>query len=146
MAARHVTVGRFGAVRRFRSLAEYRRTTVVTLVILRARNQMVVIYRHAACVTPRRSSRAHLLIRRPIESALVMGNIAPDKDWVARTVTITRRACRNAARSAHREPWNTFRPETTRARLATVGADRLVAIWTLRAAGVVTLGRHFESD
>src|SRR5439155_12344654 len=88
-------------------------------------------------------SRAHLLIRRPIESALVMGNTAPDKDWVARTVTITRRACRNAVRSAHREPWNTFLRETARARLATVGADHLVAIWTLRAAGVVTRDRAF---
>src|ERR1043166_9684833 len=118
MAAVHVTVGRFGAVRRFRSLPEYRRTTVATLAILRARNQMVVIYRHAACVTPRRASRAHLLIRRPIASALVMGNTAPAKDWVARTVTITRRDCRNAARSAHRGPWNTFRLETALARLA----------------------------
>ena len=132
---------RRGEDRRFRSLREYRPTTVATLVILPARNQTVATSRHAACVTARRHSRARLLILRPIESVLVMRNTARDRDWVARTVTITRPVCRNVARSVHREPWNTFPQETARARLAITGADHSEAIWIFRIAGDVTRER-----
>src|SRR6266705_5199319 len=118
MVARHVMADRCGGRRRFRSPREYRRITVVTLVILQVLNQTVAISRHAVYVTLRRHLRVRLLIRRPIESVLVMRNTAHDKGWVARTVTITRRASRNAARAAHHEPWNTFPRETARARHA----------------------------
>ena len=128
MVARRVMADRRGEDRGFRSLREYRPTTVATLVILPARNQTVATSRHAACVTARRHSRARLLILRPIESVLVMRNTARDRDWVARTVTITRPASRNAARSARREPWNTFPQETARARPAITDADHLVVI------------------